>query len=168
MSPLISCLFTIFTFFYGNRTREKSCSENLLYIFGNQLPQPSYLQKNEEQVECGICYAQYLPTGSIFDFQFVDSAIAATTHKTKLNKAIPRQKRIDNHKFFVLAFQMMNLVPRVELQLIIHVKMETAIEHSTVFVLVIGSALLRLRGSKLCSHKLTLFYVNVHDNHLNY
>ncbi|XP_042045338.1 E3 ubiquitin-protein ligase FANCL-like isoform X1 [Salvia splendens] len=43
-------------------TREKSCPENLLHIFGNQLPQPSHLQKSEEQVECGICYAQYLPT----------------------------------------------------------------------------------------------------------
>ncbi|XP_057784386.1 uncharacterized protein LOC131001811 isoform X1 [Salvia miltiorrhiza] len=42
--------------------REKSFLENLLHIFGNLLPQPSYLQQNEEQVECGICYAQYLPT----------------------------------------------------------------------------------------------------------
>ncbi|KAH6759901.1 zinc ion binding protein [Perilla frutescens var. frutescens] len=43
-------------------TRDKSCPENLLHIFDNQLLQPSYVQKNEEQIECGICYAQYLPT----------------------------------------------------------------------------------------------------------
>ncbi|XP_057784387.1 uncharacterized protein LOC131001811 isoform X2 [Salvia miltiorrhiza] len=45
--------------------------------------------------------------------------------------------------------QMMNLEPRVGLQLIILAKMETAIEHSTVFVLVIGSAPSRLRDSHL-------------------
>lgn len=83
--------YLIFTICSGNRTREKSCPENLLHIFGNQLPQPSYLQKIEEQVECGICYAQYLPTGSIFNFQFVGNAIAATTHETKqdLHKVMP-------------------------------------------------------------------------------
>lgn len=60
----------IFTFDSGNRTRDKSCPENLMHIFGNQLPQPSHIQKNEEQVECGICYAQYLPTGSIVPQSF--------------------------------------------------------------------------------------------------
>ncbi|XP_020554839.1 E3 ubiquitin-protein ligase FANCL isoform X2 [Sesamum indicum] len=87
--------------------KDKSFPENLARVFDTQLPQPPHVQKNEEQVECGICYAQYLPIGT----------------------------------------SMMNLVPRVEGQLIIHVKMETVIEHSTVFVLVIGSAPLRQQGS---------------------
>ncbi|KAL0450124.1 UNVERIFIED_CONTAM: E3 ubiquitin-protein ligase FANCL [Sesamum latifolium] len=41
--------------------KEKSFPENLARVFDTQLPQPPHVQKNEEQVECGICYAQYLP-----------------------------------------------------------------------------------------------------------
>ncbi|KAL6529998.1 hypothetical protein OROMI_028643 [Orobanche minor] len=43
-------------------TKDKSFSENLEHVLDTQLPQPPHLQKNEEQVECGICYAQFLPT----------------------------------------------------------------------------------------------------------
>ncbi|KAL8472833.1 hypothetical protein ACS0TY_029887 [Phlomoides rotata] len=43
-------------------TNSKSFPENLVHIFGTQLSQPPHAQKNEEQVECGICYAQHLPT----------------------------------------------------------------------------------------------------------
>ncbi|KAK4416373.1 E3 ubiquitin-protein ligase FANCL [Sesamum alatum] len=42
-------------------TKDKSFPENLARVFDTQLPQPPHVQKNEEQVECGICYAQYLP-----------------------------------------------------------------------------------------------------------
>ncbi|KAK4393510.1 E3 ubiquitin-protein ligase FANCL [Sesamum angolense] len=41
--------------------KAKSFPENLARVFDTQLPQPPHVQKNEEQVECGICYAQYLP-----------------------------------------------------------------------------------------------------------
>ncbi|KAL2241499.1 UNVERIFIED_CONTAM: E3 ubiquitin-protein ligase FANCL [Sesamum indicum] len=41
--------------------KDKSFPENLARVFDTQLPQPPHVQKNEEQVECGICYAQYLP-----------------------------------------------------------------------------------------------------------
>ncbi|KAI3451883.1 hypothetical protein Pfo_008548 [Paulownia fortunei] len=42
--------------------KDKSFPENLARVFDTQLPQPPHVLKNEEQVECGICYAQYLPT----------------------------------------------------------------------------------------------------------
>ncbi|KAL0343449.1 UNVERIFIED_CONTAM: E3 ubiquitin-protein ligase FANCL [Sesamum angustifolium] len=41
--------------------KDKSFPENLARVFDTQLTQPPHVQKNEEQVECGICYAQYLP-----------------------------------------------------------------------------------------------------------
>ncbi|KAL3813719.1 hypothetical protein ACJIZ3_014987 [Penstemon smallii] len=56
--------------------KDKSFLENLARIFDTQLPQAPHGQKNESEVECGICYAQYLPiddelgasSGSATDF----------------------------------------------------------------------------------------------------
>ncbi|KAG8376435.1 hypothetical protein BUALT_Bualt09G0064100 [Buddleja alternifolia] len=41
--------------------KEKSFPENLARVFDTHLLEPPHGEKNEEQVECGICYAQYLP-----------------------------------------------------------------------------------------------------------
>lgn len=37
--------------------------ENLAATLGTQLPGPMDQQKTDQQLECGICYAQYLPVG---------------------------------------------------------------------------------------------------------
>lgn len=44
---------------------EKSFPENLEYVLGTELPRPQGLhdENDHQQVECGICYAQFLPTG---------------------------------------------------------------------------------------------------------
>ncbi|GER28202.1 zinc ion binding [Striga asiatica] len=44
-----------------NWSKDKSFAENLACILNTQLPLPPHQQKNEEQIECGICYAQFLP-----------------------------------------------------------------------------------------------------------
>ncbi|XP_071708482.1 uncharacterized protein [Rutidosis leptorrhynchoides] len=42
-------------------TKDKLFSENLANILELQLPGPSGVEKNNQQVECGICYSQFLP-----------------------------------------------------------------------------------------------------------
>ncbi|XP_022843822.1 E3 ubiquitin-protein ligase FANCL isoform X3 [Olea europaea var. sylvestris] len=42
-------------------TKDKPFPINLACVLGIQLPQAQPVQKNEEQIECGICYAQNLP-----------------------------------------------------------------------------------------------------------
>lgn len=44
--------------------KDKLLPENLSSIFEMQLPGPPNVQKNDQQTECGICYAQYLPFGN--------------------------------------------------------------------------------------------------------
>ncbi|CAH2043296.1 unnamed protein product [Thlaspi arvense] len=48
-----------------NRSKEKSFLENLECVLGTELPRPQGLQEEDDhqQVDCGICYAQFLPTG---------------------------------------------------------------------------------------------------------
>ena len=46
-----------------HRTKEKPYFENLACLLETQLPRPTDVQKNDQQVECGICYAQCLPVG---------------------------------------------------------------------------------------------------------
>ncbi|XP_021803467.1 E3 ubiquitin-protein ligase FANCL-like isoform X4 [Prunus avium] len=41
--------------------KDKQFLENLKCLLETQLPIPPDVQKNEQQVECGICYAQSLP-----------------------------------------------------------------------------------------------------------
>ncbi|XWS41719.1 hypothetical protein CRYUN_Cryun17cG0106900 [Craigia yunnanensis] len=43
--------------------RDKPFSENLECLLKTQLPRPADEEKNNHLVECGICYAQYLPIG---------------------------------------------------------------------------------------------------------
>jgi E3 ubiquitin-protein ligase FANCL len=45
-------------------SNERSFPENLECILGTELPKPLGLQveDDQQQVECGICYAQFLPT----------------------------------------------------------------------------------------------------------
>ncbi|XP_059624063.1 uncharacterized protein LOC132267041 isoform X2 [Cornus florida] len=43
------------------RKKNKPVPENLAIIMETQLPGPPDVQKNNQQVECGICYAQCLP-----------------------------------------------------------------------------------------------------------
>ncbi|VVB18159.1 unnamed protein product [Arabis nemorensis] len=45
-------------------SKEKSFPENLECILGMELPKPMNLQAEDDhqQIECGICYAQFLPT----------------------------------------------------------------------------------------------------------
>lgn len=45
------------------RAKEKSFADNLASILGFELPKPQDTQKNQE-LECGICYAQCLPIGN--------------------------------------------------------------------------------------------------------
>ncbi|CAN8251496.1 unnamed protein product [Cochlearia groenlandica] len=49
---------------YKKWSKEKTFPENLECILGNELPRPQNLQKEDDhqQAECGICYAQFLPT----------------------------------------------------------------------------------------------------------
>uniref|UniRef100_A0A1J3GUT0 E3 ubiquitin-protein ligase FANCL n=1 Tax=Noccaea caerulescens TaxID=107243 RepID=A0A1J3GUT0_NOCCA len=43
---------------------EKSFPENLEYVLGTELPRPQglYDENDHHQVDCGICYSQFLPT----------------------------------------------------------------------------------------------------------
>lgn len=41
--------------------KDKTLPENLAFILETELPRPSHVLENDQQVECGICYAQYLP-----------------------------------------------------------------------------------------------------------
>ncbi|KAL2499545.1 zinc ion binding [Abeliophyllum distichum] len=41
--------------------KDKPFPENLVNVLDIQLPQPQHVQRNDEQIECGICYAQNLP-----------------------------------------------------------------------------------------------------------
>lgn len=38
--------------------------ENVANLLETQLPRPPDHEKNYQQVECGICYAQFLPIGN--------------------------------------------------------------------------------------------------------
>ncbi|XP_019157239.1 PREDICTED: E3 ubiquitin-protein ligase FANCL-like isoform X1 [Ipomoea nil] len=44
-----------------NRIEDKPFAENLVNLLKIQLPGPPDEQKSEQQSECGICYAPYLP-----------------------------------------------------------------------------------------------------------
>ncbi|KAJ6732716.1 UBIQUITIN LIGASE PROTEIN PHF9 FANCONI ANEMIA GROUP L PROTEIN [Salix koriyanagi] len=41
--------------------KDKTFPENLAFVLETELPRPSHVLENDQQVECGICYAQYLP-----------------------------------------------------------------------------------------------------------
>lgn len=41
--------------------KEKTFAENLSNLLEVQLPGPPGVEKNEQQIECGICYSQFLP-----------------------------------------------------------------------------------------------------------
>ncbi|KAJ6678810.1 UBIQUITIN LIGASE PROTEIN PHF9 FANCONI ANEMIA GROUP L PROTEIN [Salix viminalis] len=41
--------------------KDKTFLENLAFVLETELPRPSHVLENDQQVECGICYAQYLP-----------------------------------------------------------------------------------------------------------
>jgi len=45
------------------RAKDKPYLENLTCLLETQLPRPTDGQTNNQQVECGICYAQCLPVG---------------------------------------------------------------------------------------------------------
>ena len=47
------------------RVKDKSLVENLDSALETSLPGPPDVHKNEQQVECGICYAQFLPIGNV-------------------------------------------------------------------------------------------------------
>ncbi|KAF5747289.1 E3 ubiquitin-protein ligase FANCL isoform X1 [Tripterygium wilfordii] len=42
-------------------TKERPFLENLTFVLETQLPRPADVQMNDQQDECGICYAQCLP-----------------------------------------------------------------------------------------------------------
>ncbi|KAL6551808.1 hypothetical protein OROGR_007962 [Orobanche gracilis] len=73
-------------------TKDKSFSENLEHVLDTQLLEPPHLQKNEEQVECGICYAQFLPTddelgsksGSATDYRCENGSCSREFHSVCL------------------------------------------------------------------------------------
>ncbi|KAK1268598.1 hypothetical protein QJS04_geneDACA022107 [Acorus gramineus] len=44
-------------------TTNKSCPENLGNMLETALPGPPNINEDDKQVDCGICYAQYLPIG---------------------------------------------------------------------------------------------------------
>lgn len=46
--------------------QEKPFRDNLVCILGFELPKAPDTEKDEQQLECGICYAQHLPIGNIF------------------------------------------------------------------------------------------------------
>lgn len=58
---------------------ERSFSENLECVLGTELPRPQGLhdENDQQQVDCGICYAQFLPTG---DFSNPTFFITTTIH----------------------------------------------------------------------------------------
>lgn len=53
------CSFCLFI-----RVKEKSFADNLACILEFQLPNPPQTVQRDNEAECGICYAQYLPLGN--------------------------------------------------------------------------------------------------------
>lgn len=48
------------------RTKDKPFHENLAILLETTLPRSHTVSnKNDEQADCGICYAQYLPVGKV-------------------------------------------------------------------------------------------------------
>ena len=47
------------------RMKDKSLIENFAAALETSLPGPPDVRKNYQQVECGICYAQFLPIGML-------------------------------------------------------------------------------------------------------
>ncbi|CAI9272448.1 unnamed protein product [Lactuca saligna] len=46
--------------------KEKTFGENLSNLLEIQLPKPQGVEKNEQQIECGICYSEFLPINDEF------------------------------------------------------------------------------------------------------
>ncbi|KAI5653263.1 hypothetical protein M9H77_30450 [Catharanthus roseus] len=44
-----------------DRIKDETFTDNLAKILDMPLPKPPNKQKNDNQIECGVCYAQYLP-----------------------------------------------------------------------------------------------------------
>lgn len=49
----------------SHRSTERSFLENLECLLATQLPRRPDVQKNDQEVECGICYSQSLPIGNV-------------------------------------------------------------------------------------------------------
>ncbi|XP_059438107.1 uncharacterized protein LOC132170960 isoform X2 [Corylus avellana] len=72
--------------------KDKPYLENLTCLLETQLPRPTDGQKNNQQVECGICYAQYLPvddelgtkSGSGTDYTCENSTCSKAFHSVCL------------------------------------------------------------------------------------
>lgn len=59
---MVTCLRKVWRRNCKKWMKENTVAENLTSIFEFELPGPPDIQKNDQQLECGICYAQYLPT----------------------------------------------------------------------------------------------------------
>ncbi|KAG6645808.1 E3 ubiquitin-protein ligase FANCL isoform X2 [Carya illinoinensis] len=67
-------------------TKDRPYLENIACLLETQLPRPIDVQKNDQQVECGICYAQCLPV----DDELGDNSGSGTDYRcdnTTCNKA---------------------------------------------------------------------------------
>lgn len=62
-----------------DRMKDKQLPENLTNIFELKLPGPPSVHMNDQQTECGICYAQYLPTGNANNSFLVFTAIVSSS-----------------------------------------------------------------------------------------
>ncbi|XP_041020203.1 E3 ubiquitin-protein ligase FANCL isoform X3 [Juglans microcarpa x Juglans regia] len=61
IGPVVDSLRRIWQRNSRKWTKDKPCLENIACLLETQLPRPIDVQKNDQQVECGICYAQCLP-----------------------------------------------------------------------------------------------------------
>lgn len=66
--------------------KENTVAENLTSIFEFELPGPPDIQKNDQQLECGICYAQYLPTGNTIHVFIKRWHLTPISHSKPLSK----------------------------------------------------------------------------------
>lgn len=63
-----------------DRIKDETFTDNLAKILDMPLPKPPNKQKNDNQIECGVCYAQYLPIGMAVFFQPISNSLCTKTY----------------------------------------------------------------------------------------
>lgn len=82
-----------------DRKVDKPFHENLAALLERELPGPSVSSKDDGQVDCGICYAQYLPVGNVsyacrliihFPAEYISNLIFLKTMNLELTAEVHR------------------------------------------------------------------------------
>lgn len=95
---------------------EKPFPENLSNLLEAALPRPPEVKMDDQQIDCGICYAQYLPVGKINPIWYYGINLS-----------------IHSSDGLLVLMKMMNLDLWVEMALTIPVMVPTASELSIVY-----------------------------------